>query len=257
MDAITHFRTIEELTRMLDREKTLFRDMFERRKSLAYRTEFALEVVDYHIFLSLDMLRSNEETSFLIPTDIEDRLRIGSMERYNAQLSKFRHLHCEQLALQSLIDLINKAVRRHMGSKKLQDSVCCRQILLYQFPVSEIHHMIVDHQDVIDRESRNHIDCHVRITAVNQTIRTKCPGEIIDGFAGQPVIHGYGIGIQNLGAGVHRILQLLIERTVGIGFLHASAKGAQTDIPDTGKAFIGSGDFCLHRQRVSGFLSLK
>ena len=32
---------------MLDREKVLFRDMFERRKSLAYRKEFALEVVDY------------------------------------------------------------------------------------------------------------------------------------------------------------------------------------------------------------------
>lgn len=47
MDSLSHFRTIEELTRMLDREKTLFRDMFERRKSLAYRTEFALEVVDY------------------------------------------------------------------------------------------------------------------------------------------------------------------------------------------------------------------
>ncbi len=83
MDSLSHFRTIEELTRMLDREKALFRDMFERRKSLAYRTEFALEVVDYHIFLSLDMLRSNEEASFLIPIDIEDRLRIGSMERYN------------------------------------------------------------------------------------------------------------------------------------------------------------------------------
>ena len=39
---------------------------------------------------------------------IEERLRIGSMERYNAQLSKFHHLHCEQPALQSLIDLINK-----------------------------------------------------------------------------------------------------------------------------------------------------
>ena len=47
MDTLSHFRTIEELTRVMDREKTLFRDMFERRKSLAYRTEFALEVVDY------------------------------------------------------------------------------------------------------------------------------------------------------------------------------------------------------------------
>ena len=47
MDTLSHFRTIEELVKMLDREKTLFRDMFERRKSLAYCKEFALEVVDY------------------------------------------------------------------------------------------------------------------------------------------------------------------------------------------------------------------
>ena len=47
MDTLSHFRTIEELVKMLDREKTLFRDMFERRKSLAYLKEFALEVVDY------------------------------------------------------------------------------------------------------------------------------------------------------------------------------------------------------------------
>ena len=47
MDVFSHFRTIEELVKMLDREKVLFRDMFERRKSLAYRTDFAMEVVDY------------------------------------------------------------------------------------------------------------------------------------------------------------------------------------------------------------------
>ena len=34
MDTISHFRTIEELVKMLDREKVLFRDMFEKRKSL-------------------------------------------------------------------------------------------------------------------------------------------------------------------------------------------------------------------------------
>ena len=39
--------TFQELVKVLDREKTLFRDMFERRKSLAYRMDFALEVVDY------------------------------------------------------------------------------------------------------------------------------------------------------------------------------------------------------------------
>ena len=47
METISHFRTIEELVKALDREKTLFRDMFERRKSLAYRTDFAMELVDY------------------------------------------------------------------------------------------------------------------------------------------------------------------------------------------------------------------
>ena len=47
MDAISHFRTIEELVKMLDREKLLFRDMFEKRKSLSYRMDFAMEIVDY------------------------------------------------------------------------------------------------------------------------------------------------------------------------------------------------------------------
>lgn len=47
MDSISHFRTIEEFVKMLDREKLLFRDMFEKRKSLAYRMDFAMEIVDY------------------------------------------------------------------------------------------------------------------------------------------------------------------------------------------------------------------
>lgn len=47
METLSHFRTIEELVKVLDREKTLFRDMFERRKSFAYRTDIAMEVVDY------------------------------------------------------------------------------------------------------------------------------------------------------------------------------------------------------------------
>lgn len=47
MDAITHLRSIEELVKMLDREKLLFKDMFERRKSLSYRMDYALEIVDY------------------------------------------------------------------------------------------------------------------------------------------------------------------------------------------------------------------
>lgn len=66
------------------------------------------DLAGIHIFLTEFYPHLLSRASFLIPSDIEERLRIGSMERYNAQLSKFRHLHCEQLALQSLIDLINK-----------------------------------------------------------------------------------------------------------------------------------------------------
>ena len=47
VDVVSHFRTIEELVKVLDREKVLLCDMFERRKSLAYRMDFALEIADY------------------------------------------------------------------------------------------------------------------------------------------------------------------------------------------------------------------
>ena len=66
------------------------------------------DLAGIHIFLTEFYPYLLSRASFLIPIDIEDRLRIGSMERYNTQLSKFRHLHCEQPSLQALIDLINK-----------------------------------------------------------------------------------------------------------------------------------------------------
>ena len=66
------------------------------------------DLAGIHIFLTEFYPYLLARSSFLIPSDIEERLRMGSMERYNAQLSKFRHLHCEQPSLQSLIDLINK-----------------------------------------------------------------------------------------------------------------------------------------------------
>lgn len=47
MDSLSHFRSVDELVKMLDRERMLFRDMFERRKALSYRMDFALELVDY------------------------------------------------------------------------------------------------------------------------------------------------------------------------------------------------------------------
>ncbi|MBQ3595688.1 MAG: hypothetical protein II981_09815 [Bacteroidales bacterium] len=47
MDTLSHFRTIDELVKTMDREKKLFGDMFEKRKALSYRTDFAMEMVDY------------------------------------------------------------------------------------------------------------------------------------------------------------------------------------------------------------------
>jgi len=47
MDTLSHFRTIEELVKALEKEKELLKDMFERRKTMAYRVDVAMEVVDY------------------------------------------------------------------------------------------------------------------------------------------------------------------------------------------------------------------
>lgn len=47
MDTLSHFRSIDELVKTMDREKKLFGDMFEKRKALSYGTDFAMEMVDY------------------------------------------------------------------------------------------------------------------------------------------------------------------------------------------------------------------
>lgn len=47
METLSHFRSIEELIKILDREKMLFQDMFERRKSATYRYDFALALVKH------------------------------------------------------------------------------------------------------------------------------------------------------------------------------------------------------------------
>ena len=73
METLSHFRTIEELVKVLDREKTLFRDMFERRKSLAYRTDFAMEIVDYkreRIQFLIDHCVIHENGDFLEMEDV-------------------------------------------------------------------------------------------------------------------------------------------------------------------------------------------
>lgn len=47
MESISHFQSIDELVTVFDRERILFRDMFEKRRSMTYRKDIALEVVEY------------------------------------------------------------------------------------------------------------------------------------------------------------------------------------------------------------------
>ena len=66
------------------------------------------DLAGINIFLTEFQKYLGDRASFLIPSDIEQRLSQGSSVRYNAQYSKFHGLHCLDKNLQSLVDLINK-----------------------------------------------------------------------------------------------------------------------------------------------------
>ena len=57
-------------------------------------------LTEFHAYLG-------ERSSFFIPSDIEQRLQNGSLERYNAQYLKFKYLTTDIPVLQHLIDTIN------------------------------------------------------------------------------------------------------------------------------------------------------
>jgi len=69
------------------------------------------DLAGIHIFLTEFHPYLGHRASFLIPSDIEQRLSHGFSERYNAQYGKFHGLHCLDKNLQSLIDLINSLRR--------------------------------------------------------------------------------------------------------------------------------------------------
>ena len=66
------------------------------------------DLAGIHIFLTEFHKHLGDRASFLIPSDIEQRLAKGSQDRYNNQYRKYHTLHCDIPYLQSLIDLINK-----------------------------------------------------------------------------------------------------------------------------------------------------
>ena len=66
------------------------------------------DLAGIHIFLTEFFKYLGDRASFLIPSDIEQRLSQGSSIRYNAQYGKFHELRCPNKNLQSLVSLINK-----------------------------------------------------------------------------------------------------------------------------------------------------
>ena len=66
------------------------------------------DLAGINIFLMEFQQFLGDRSSFLIPSDIEKRLQIGSQERYNSQSSRFRNLKCDDKRVQAVIDLINK-----------------------------------------------------------------------------------------------------------------------------------------------------
>ena len=66
------------------------------------------DLAGINIFLTEFQQFLGARSSLLIPSDIERHLQIGSQERYNCQLSRFRDLKCDDNKIQAVIDLINK-----------------------------------------------------------------------------------------------------------------------------------------------------
>lgn len=66
------------------------------------------DLAGIHIFLTEFHKHLGNRSSFLIPNDVEERLKHGSPERYNDQYQKFKNLSSDISDLQRLIDLIHK-----------------------------------------------------------------------------------------------------------------------------------------------------
>lgn len=70
------------------------------------------DLAGINIFLTEFRQYLGNRASFLIPSDIEERLRYGSTDRYNTQYPRFHNLRCHDMPeLQSLVDIINSLHR--------------------------------------------------------------------------------------------------------------------------------------------------
>lgn len=65
------------------------------------------DLAGINIFITEFYRHLGDRASFLIPSDIELRLKNGSSKRYNDQLARFKDLSSDNSEIQSLIDMIN------------------------------------------------------------------------------------------------------------------------------------------------------
>lgn len=66
------------------------------------------DLAGINIFITEFAKHLKQESSFLIPSDIEERIKDGSSQRYDAQYERFHGISTSDEKLQSLIDVINK-----------------------------------------------------------------------------------------------------------------------------------------------------
>ena len=139
MESTTNFRTIEELVKVLDREKALFRDMFERRKSLAYRMDFAMEIVDYkreRIQFLIDHGVIHEDGDFLELEDVyvqffeevlemNEEISISSVKEYLDSLNENINYYLQETnenRKNQYQSIVRKALRR-IGLRTLKNVI--------------------------------------------------------------------------------------------------------------------------------------
>ena len=120
MENAENFRHVERQRHLFSQyEKALFVSRYPQNQSkdlLAWLSLIPNRYVHFgdfdlagiNIFLSEFHRHLGGRGSFLIPSDIEQRLANGSRKRYDDQYAKFHDLHCDIPELQALIHLIHQ-----------------------------------------------------------------------------------------------------------------------------------------------------
>ena len=87
------------------------------------------DLAGIHIFLTEFQKYLGTRASFLIPQDIEQRIKHGSAERYNDQYPKFCHLTSNLPPLQQLIDMLHEYHRCYDQEGYIENSLTEHHII--------------------------------------------------------------------------------------------------------------------------------